>query len=223
MPRKRTRGIRLRFAAWRDRHGAVLEGDVAQVRGHRDRRRSAHVRTRSPREVHAVVVESESRNRRGVPPIEVELLPIRIDGQRLEVTPVSDQVAPYLADADRVLLVDTVKADGPPGTIRIYSRAELLARPPQPRVSPHDPGLTEALLALDFVGSAPRDVVLIGVVPGAVAKGIGLTPAVKDAVGRAAAEVVRLLSGLGLSPRGKASASPASPWWEKPAASTPAA
>lgn len=132
-------------------------------------------------------------------------------------------LTPYLADADRVLLVDTVKADGPPGTIRIYSRAQLLARPPQPRVSPHDPGLTEALLALDFVGSAPRDVVLIGVVPGAVAKGIGLTPAVKDAVGRAAAEVVRLLSGLGLSPRGKASASPASPWWEKPAASTPAA
>jgi hydrogenase maturation protease len=132
-------------------------------------------------------------------------------------------LTPYLADADTILLVDTVKADGPPGTIRIYSRAELLARPPQPRVSPHDPGLTEAMLALDFAGCAPRDTVLVGVVPGVVAKGIGLTPAVKDAVGRAAAEVVRLLSGFGLSPRRKASAPPASPWWEKPAATTSAA
>ena len=43
-------------------------------------------------------------------------------------------LTPYLADADTVLLVDTVKADGPPGAIRIYSREELLSRLPQPRV-----------------------------------------------------------------------------------------
>jgi hydrogenase maturation protease len=132
-------------------------------------------------------------------------------------------LTPYLADADTILLVDTVKADGPPGAIRIYSREELLSRPPQARVSPHDPGLTEALLALDFVGCAPRDVVLIGVVPGVVAKGIGLTPAVKEAVGQAAAEVVRLLARLGFSPLPRPSAVPASPWWEKRPATAPAA
>ena len=55
--------------------------------------------TRAPREVHAVVVESEPGYRRGVPPVQVEPLPIRVDGQRLEVTPVSYQVALYLADA----------------------------------------------------------------------------------------------------------------------------
>lgn len=132
-------------------------------------------------------------------------------------------LTPYLADADTVLLVDTVKADGPPGAIRIYSRGELLSRPPQPRVSPHDPGLTEALFALDFVGCAPRDIVLIGVVPGVVAKGIGLTPALKEAVGRAASEVVLRLTRLGFSPRRRQSATPASPWWEKPAATTSAA
>lgn len=132
-------------------------------------------------------------------------------------------LTPYLADADTVLLVDTVKADGPPGAIRIYSRGELLSRPPQPRVSPHDPGLTEALFALDFVGCAPRDIVLIGVVPGVVAKGIGLTPALKEAVGRAASEVVLRLTRLGFSPRRRQSAAPASPWWEKPAATTSAA
>ena len=89
----------VRFAAWRDRHRAVLEGDVAQIRAHGDRRRRADVGTRAPREVHAVVVESEAGYRRGVPPVEVEPLPIRVDGQRLEVAPVSYQVALYLADA----------------------------------------------------------------------------------------------------------------------------
>jgi len=132
-------------------------------------------------------------------------------------------LTPYLADADTILLVDTVKADGPPGAIRMYSRGELLSRPPQPRVSPHDPGLTEALFTLDFVGCAPRDIVLIGVVPGVVAKGIGLTPAVKEAVGQAAAEVVERLTRLGFSSRRRQSAAPASPWWEKPAATTSAA
>jgi hydrogenase maturation protease len=131
-------------------------------------------------------------------------------------------LTPYLADADTVFLVDTVKAGGPPGAIRIYSREQLLSRPPQSRVSPHDPGLTEALFALDFVGCAPRDVVLIGVVPGVVAKGIGLTPAIKEAVGRAASEVIERLTRLGFSHRRRQSAAAASPWWEKPAVTTSA-
>jgi hydrogenase maturation protease len=124
-------------------------------------------------------------------------------------------LTPYLAGADTVLLVDTVKADGPAGAIRVYPRDQLLSRPPQPRTSPHDPGLTEALFALELEGSAPRDVVLVGVIAESVASGIGLSPPVREAVGRAAAEVVERLAGLGLPPRPRVGAAPASPWWEK--------
>ena len=132
-------------------------------------------------------------------------------------TPGLDLV-PYLAEADTVFLVDTVRSDGPPGAIRIYSREELLAHPPQPRFSPHDPGVVDALLSLAFAGSAPRDVVLVGVVPGAVAKGIGLSPGVREGVRRAAEEVVGRLSKLGFAPRRRAPARPAAPWWERPVA-----
>ena len=125
---------------------------------------------------------------------------------------------PYLADADTILLVDTVRSDGPPGAVRVYSREELLARPPQPRLSPHDPGVVDALYSLSFAGSAPRDVALIGVVPGIVSKGIGLSPGVRDGVRRAAEEVVERLSKLGFAPRRRAAARPASPWWEQPVA-----
>src|ERR1039457_4053642 len=95
-------------------------------------------------------------------------------------------LTPYLAGADTVFLVDTVKGDPPPGRMRVYSREELLARPPQPRLSPHDPGLSDALFTLSFAGSAPRDVLLVGVVPDVVAKGIGLSRSVQKAVGVAA-------------------------------------
>ncbi len=125
---------------------------------------------------------------------------------------------PYLADADTILLVDTVRSDGPPGTVRVYSREELLARPPQPRLSPHDPGVVDALYSLSFAGNGPRDITLIGVVPGAVAKGIGLSAGVREGVRRAAAEVVERLSKLGFAPRRRTAALPASPWWEQPVA-----
>jgi hydrogenase maturation protease len=139
------------------------------------------------------------------------------DGVRLlDVGTPGLDLTPYLADADTVLLLDTVRADAPAGTIRVCSREQLLARPPEPRLSQHDPGVADALLALDCAGGAPRDVILIGVVPGRVAKGIGLTPAVQEAVARAASEVVERLEGLGLAPHRQAPAWPAAPWWERP-------
>ena len=65
----------------RHRHRAVLERHVAQVGRHGDRRRRAGRRAGPPGEVHAVVVEAEARDRRRVPPVEVERLPVRVDGQ----------------------------------------------------------------------------------------------------------------------------------------------
>jgi hydrogenase maturation protease len=132
-------------------------------------------------------------------------------------TPGLDLV-PYVGGADTILIVDTVKSDGPPGRIRVYEREQLLARPAEPRLSPHDPGLKEALFALTLAGSAPEDVVLVGVVPGAVDRGIGLSPAVQDAVSPAAAMVIDRLKALGFAPRRRMSPVPAAPWWEEPAA-----
>jgi len=123
-------------------------------------------------------------------------------------------LTPYLAEADSVILVDTVKSDAPPGTLRVYSREQLFRMTPQPRMSPHDPGLTEALLALSLADSAPRDVTLVGIVPGPVGKGIGLSSAVQAAVSLAAAEIVARLTALGYPPVPLASAAPAAPWWE---------
>jgi hydrogenase maturation protease len=140
-------------------------------------------------------------------PEEVELVDVGTPGLDL---------VPYMAGADTILIVDTVKSDGPPGRIRVYERDQLFARPAQPRLSPHDPGLTEVLFALTLAGSAPRDVVLIGVVPGAVEKRIGLSAPVQDAVPQAAAAVIERLGSLGFAPRRRSPPVIPSPWWEDP-------
>lgn len=129
-------------------------------------------------------------------------------------TPGLDLV-PYLGGVESVLIVDTVKSDGPPGRIRVYEREQLFARPAQPRVSPHDPGLGETLFTLTLAGSAPRDVTLVGIVPGPVEKRIGLSPGVREAVPAAAAAVLERLKMLGFEPRRRADAIPPSPWWEE--------
>ncbi len=125
-------------------------------------------------------------------------------------------LTPYLAGARTVIVVDTVKSGGAPGEVRLYRKAELLAHPPQPRVSPHDPGLVECLLALDFAGIGPPEVLLVGVIPDRVGKGTGLSAALAAAVPRAAGAVVEELTRLGLAPAARPAPSDAPPWWEVP-------
>jgi len=100
----------------------------------------------------------------------------------------------YLSGYDTVIFIDAVAADAPPGTIRLYSRDEIIATPPGIRVSPHEPTINDALIVLDFAGSAPKDVVLVGVVPQTLDGGMALSPAVAGAVPRVAQAVIAELA-----------------------------
>ena len=119
---------------------------------------------------------------------------------------------PWLADLDQVILVDAVKSDLPPGSVRLYEKADLLRYPPTARVGPHDPGVKDALRALEFAGRAPREVALIGVVPESTAMCLELTPTIQAAVRRAVVAIAITLARFGtpavrrLHPRAIASA-----------------
>jgi len=121
----------------------------------------------------------------------------------------------FLHDVETLLVVDSVHAQAPPGAIRIYDRAKLLERSPALAMSPHEPGLREALLTMDFHGTGPRDVWLVGVVPGRVATGVGLTPEVRAAIPRLVAEVVSRLGALGAAPRDRVPPGVPDLWWER--------
>jgi len=142
--------------------------------------------------------------------------PAAVDVQDLG-TPGLD-LHPHLNDCDLLIVVDTVRADGPAGEVRQYRRDDILRRAPGPRVSPHDPGLKEALLALDFAGGGPSEVLLVGVIPESTKGEIGLTPAVRTALPAVETAVLVELDRIGLA------ATPADPprqidtWWEQDAA-----
>ena len=106
-------------------------------------------------------------------------------------------LTPWLADIPHVIVVDTVKAALPPGSLRIYEKADMMKHPPLARVSPHDPGLKEALATLEFADRAPETVTVIGTVPGVVRMSLQLSDPVQKAVPHALAAIVRLLEGFG--------------------------
>jgi hydrogenase maturation protease len=135
-------------------------------------------------------------------------------------TPGLDLV-PYVAGPSGIILVDTVNSkNAAPGTVKLFDRDALVKFGPKPRLSPHDPGVTEAILAVEMAGDPPAFVTLVGVVPGSVKAGVGLTPALQDAVARAADTIVAELvtRGFDVRPRSAGTASVPIPWWEAPAA-----
>jgi len=122
---------------------------------------------------------------------------------------------PYIAETDTLVIVDTVRASGRPGEIRLYGRDDLMALAAGPRLSPHDPGVKEALSALELSGRGPRDVLLVGLIPERVATGIGLSAAVRAAIPVAVETVARELAARGArlvprEPRGTPDI-----WWER--------
>jgi len=74
-------------------------------------------------------------------------------------------LTPHVSDRRALVLIDTVHSSGPAGELRSYSREDVLRHPPQTRLSPHDPGVKEALLLADLEGRSPERVRLLGVIP----------------------------------------------------------
>ena len=128
-------------------------------------------------------------------------------------TPSLDLTA-YVEELDAMIVVDTVHAAGEPGELRTYDRAALVRHPVQPRVSPHEPGLKEALLIAEFDGQGPAEVLLVGAIPATTATGIGMSPALRAAVPHAVEIVLKELRRLGVEAAPKAAPLAPNIWWE---------
>ena len=130
-------------------------------------------------------------------------------------TPGAD-LALHLDGLDAAVVVDTVQVAGAPGELRLIDRAELLARRPILPASPHEPGLREALFALQFHGGAPATVRLVGVIPASVALEVGLSPPVQAAVPAAVEAALAELAALGAAAHPRPDPRPPDLWWERP-------
>ena len=122
--------------------------------------------------------------------------------------------APFLAGTESVIVIDTVSSDAAPGSVKLYRREQLLSTPPPARTSPHQPGLRETIMAMELSGARVPEILLIGVVPGSVATGTGLSPAVHAAVDHAVGAAVGELRSLGRAPTVRSEPLPLDIWWE---------
>jgi hydrogenase maturation protease len=124
-------------------------------------------------------------------------------------------LAPYLDGLDALVLLDTVSAAGAPGEVRAYRLPDIVRHAPGPRLSPHDPGVKEALLLAGLTGNGPAEVLLVGVVPASTATGVGLSPAVAEAIPAVVAAAVAELRRLGVPVAVRPRAEAPRIWWEE--------
>ncbi len=88
-----------------------------------------------------------------------------------------------LADRRKVVVIDALAGETQPATI-LRLETQDLAPPESGGVSLHEIGLLETLAAARLLGSAPRELVIIGVAPRSIDWGLELTPEIARLVPR---------------------------------------
>lgn len=97
-----------------------------------------------------------------------------------------------LASRERVIVVDAVRSDEPPGTVLRLDGDDVPAFF-RTRISPHQLGLSEVLAALTLTGELPKRVTLIGIEPLDLSLGLELTPLVAGVIDRVVGLVLAAL------------------------------
>jgi len=108
----------------------------------------------------------------------------------------------YVNDVEALILVDAIRADGPPGT-PVRLTGDDVAPAIESRLSVHQIGVADLLDGLRWTNSGPTRIVLLGLVPQTLELGLGRSAAVVQGLPGLVEAVVKEAAELGfeLSPR----------------------
>ncbi len=109
----------------------------------------------------------------------------------------------HLEGVARLLIVDAVKAGRPPGTLARLSGDEVPAYFSR-KISPHQIGLPDLLLAARLRDLYPQEVVVLGLEPASLAVGLELSPEVASQLDPLVSQVLQELARWGLDVRRRA-------------------
>lgn len=102
----------------------------------------------------------------------------------------------YLAGAPRVILVDAIRDDQPPGSL-VRLTGDEVAPAVRDRLSVHQVGVADLLDGLRLLGAMPAEMVLLGLVPVTFALGLERSPAVEAGLPALVDAVVHEVGRLG--------------------------
>jgi hydrogenase maturation protease len=101
-----------------------------------------------------------------------------------------------IAESDRVILVDAVRTDSPPGTL-VRIDGEQVMDAVRDRLSPHQVGVADLLDAARLIDSYPTSVTLLGLVPEKIELSVVRTGAVEAGLDMLVAAIVCEVQSLG--------------------------
>lgn len=127
-------------------------------------------------------------------------------------TPALDLID-QISGKDAVILIDSISTNAAPGTVLLYRREEITRKCPAVRMDPHSPALVETLLSVELFGSAPPDILLLGIVGKCYESGCRLSDSVNASVALAIAKVLYELDRLGVRYRRREHALRPRIWW----------
>jgi hydrogenase maturation protease len=105
---------------------------------------------------------------------------------------------PIIEGADRLLMIDAIRAGGAPGELIVLER-EALPRGLGVKLSPHQIDLQEVLALAELRDRLPAQAVAIGLEPARVELGCGLSPELSGAVDGLLERIVDQLGAWGHS------------------------
>ncbi len=103
-------------------------------------------------------------------------------------------LTPKIEEAERLYLIDVLDAPGQPGECFRYTKEAFLTNRLALKLSPHQAGLQEMLLVAELRGRCPKEVILLGVIPGCIAPGTELSPSLQKRIPELAERLVSELS-----------------------------
>lgn len=121
----------------------------------------------------------------------------------------------HLVDMRSVIFVDTILAQGSPGTLVVLEKAAIVEGEVRGRrQTTHEAGVREAILTADLLGRGTEDVLLVGAVPEVLESGAGLSAALEAALEPACDRVLEELRRRGASPAAREIRSASGAWWQ---------
>jgi hydrogenase maturation protease len=117
----------------------------------------------------------------------------RDDVRVLDAGTLSFTLAPLVENSERLIVLDAMQLDAPPGTVRRFLDEGVDAALGRARLSVHELGLRDVLQLACLSGRCPTRRALIGIQPGSLDWGTAPTNAVSAALPAAAALAAELL------------------------------